>query len=113
MESSTFVMFFILFFIDFVIIFFIFLLYIKIQKVLNLPWDEIVERIDRTKALVETLEKLATKKSILERDVDNKKLKETVIELYNKGLNTKEIAKKLNLTQGEVELIISVEKFKK
>ena len=113
MESTSFALFFILFFIDFIIILFIFLLYTKIQKILNLPWDEIVERVDRAKELVEKLEKLATKKSGLEQNVDSINLKERVIELYNKGLNIKEIAKKLNLTKGEVELIISAEKFKK
>jgi len=113
MESTTLVLFFILLFIDFIIILFIFLLYIKIQKILNLPWNEIGERIDRAKELVEKLEKLTIKKAGLEKNVDNKNLKERVIELYNKGLNIKEIAKKLNLTEGEVELIISARKLKK
>ena len=113
MESTTFVLFFILLFIDFIIILFIFLLYIKIQKILNLPWDEIGERIDRAKELVEKLEKLTTKKTVLGKNVDNKNLKERVIELHNKGLSIKEIAKKLDLTEGEVELIISAKRLKK
>ena len=113
MESTSFALFFILFFIDFIIILFIFLLYIKIQKILNLPWDEIEERIDRAKELVEKLEKLTTKKTVLGKNVDNKNLKERVIELHNKGLSIKEIAKKLDLTEGEVELIISAKRLKK
>jgi len=113
MENISIVLFFILLFIDFIIILFIFLLYTKIQKILNLPWDEIVERIDRAKELVEKLEKLTTKKTVLGKNVDNKNLKERVIELHNKGLSIKEIAKKLDLTEGEVELIISAKRLKK
>ncbi|MCD6490550.1 MAG: hypothetical protein J7K20_07495 [Thermodesulfobacterium sp.] len=90
--------------IDIVMIGIFFFFYIKLKKILELPWEEIKESIERAKELVERLEKL---KPISENKMD---LKKEIALLAKKGLTPKEIAKKLELSEAEVELVLASKK---
>ena len=98
-----------LFVLDFFMIFIFLVLYFRLKKFLNLPWDEILEGIDKARKLVSQLEKL--KEGQEKRGTgESKKVKDMVLELYRKGTGVKEIARRLNLSEGEVELIIATQR---
>jgi hypothetical protein len=95
--------------VDFFIVFLFLILYFRLKKFLNLPWDEILEGIEKARDLVFRLEKLKTG---LEKrgETEGKRIKDTVLELHKKGLGVKEISRRLKLSEGEVELIIATQK---
>ncbi len=98
-----------LFLIDLFMLVMFFLFYFRLKRFLNLPWDEIIEGIERARKLVAQLEKLKEGQGT-RSEVSGKRLKDKVIELYNKGVAIKEIARRLKLSEGEVELIIATQK---
>ncbi len=90
--------------IDVVMIGIFFFFYVRLKKFLELPWEEVRESIERAKELVERLEKL---KPASETKMD---LKREIRLLAKKGLTPKEIAKKLELSEAEVELVLASKK---
>ena len=90
--------------IDIIMIGIFFFFYIRLKKFLELPWEEVRESIEKAKELVERLEKL---KSASETKMD---LKREIRLLAKKGLTPKEIAKKLELSEAEVELVLASKK---
>ncbi len=93
---------------DVLIIILLILLYLKVKKFLVLPWEEIEESLKRAQTLVERLKELKDAREIADTKPINPK--EEVINLYKRGLNIKEIAKKTGLSEGEVELILKSKK---
>ncbi|GEM_PF-694446 len=109
-DEQLFWLLFLLFLID-VFMFFIFMFfYFRLKRFLNLPWDEIIEGIERARKLVAELERLKGGSSESKKRLDGKKVKDSVITLYKKGVSIKEIARRLSLSEGEVELIIATHK---
>ncbi|MDF2953986.1 MAG: hypothetical protein OD816_001231 [Thermodesulfobacterium sp.] len=90
--------------IDIIMIGIFFFFYIRLKKFLELPWEEVRESIEKAKELVERLEKL---KPASETKMD---LKREIRLLAKKGLTPKEIAKKLELSEAEVELVLASKK---
>ncbi len=80
--------------------------YIKLKKVLELPWREIKESVERAQELVSRLEKL---KSASEKTT-KADIKKEIKMLAGQGLTSKEIAKKLGISQAEVELVLASKK---
>ncbi len=98
--------------IDFLMIIFFLYLYFKLRKFLTLPWDKIIEGIEKANRLVNQLERLK-EGSEGAGNFHEKGIKEKVLALYKKGLSQREIARTLKISEGEVELILSAQKFKK
>ncbi len=86
---------------DLVIVILIIVIYFKLKKFLDLPLEEIKESIVRASELVGTLERLKGAQTEEEED-----LKSKVLWMIKQGHTPKEIAKKLGLSQGEVELLL-------
>lgn len=94
---------------DLVLIGLIFWLYLKIKRFLELPWDEVKESILRAEELVRTLERLGNPS----QSAQSLALPtEEAIALFKKGFSPKEIARKLGISQGEVELLLKSKGFK-
>jgi len=94
---------------DLILIGLIFWFYLKIKKFLELPWDEVKESILRAEELVRTLEKLG--KPSLDSQSSTPPLEE-VLALFKQGFSPRQIAKKLGISQGEVELLLKSKGFK-
>ena len=92
--------------IDILMIIFFGLFYIKFKKIIELPWEEVKKSIDRAEELVKRLEALEKGKTSAVGIESKPSLKQEVKELYSKGLNPSQIAKKLGLSEAEVELIL-------
>lgn len=80
--------------------------YVKFKKVLELPWEEIRESIERAQELVSRLEKLKNS-SETKTKID---IKSEIKMLAREGFSSKEIAKKLGISQAEVELVLASQK---
>lgn len=80
-------------------------LYIKFKKIIELPWEEIKDSVSKAEELVKRLELLEKGKSVATSGKEIN-LKQEVKELYNKGLKPSQIAKRLGLSEAEVELIL-------
>jgi DNA-directed RNA polymerase specialized sigma24 family protein len=80
--------------------------YIKFKKVFELPWEDIKESIEKAQELVEELKKL---RSLPDKgsEID---LKREIHLLAQQGYSFKEIAKKLGISEAEVELVLSSKK---
>jgi len=89
---------------DFLIIILLILFYLKIRRFLKLPWEEIEESILKAQELVKNLKELQKQPSITpQRSFSTE---EKILELHKEGVNIKEIAKRLQLSVGEVELFL-------
>ncbi|QER42121.1 hypothetical protein F1847_04935 [Thermodesulfobacterium sp. TA1] len=87
--------------------------YLKFKRVFDLPWEEIKESIDRAQDLVKKLEELQkTSKTSREGLLENRSVKDQVIYFYEKGLTPKEIAKRLKISEAEVEVILASKKLR-
>lgn len=93
---------------DVIIVILLILLYLKIKRFLNLPWEEIEESLRRAQGLVEKLRELKDLKEPSDLKISNPK--EEIVELYQRGLKIKEIAKRTGMSEGEVELILKSKK---
>ena len=80
--------------------------YIKFRKIFELPWEDIKESIKRAQELVNKLEKLRTASEI-ESKIE---LKKEIYSLAKEGYTPKEIAKRLKLSEAEVELVLASKK---
>jgi len=88
---------------DLLIIIILVLFYLKIQKFLKLPWEEIEESILRAEELVKNLKELQRQ---ADKTLQRSSTEEKILELHKEGVNIKEIAKRLQLSVGEVELFL-------
>ncbi len=95
---------------DALILLILILFYLKFKKLLNLPWEEIEESLEKAHRLVNRLKELREKGEEPEPKVSNPK--EEVLFLLQKGLKVKDIAKKTGLSEGEIELILKTQKGK-
>ncbi|MCU4138285.1 MAG: hypothetical protein MW689_000074 [Thermodesulfobacteria bacterium] len=96
----------ILLIIDIIMIGIFIFFYIKFKKIFELPWEDIKESIKRAQELVNKLEKLRVASEINSKI----ELKKEIYSLAKKGYTPKEIAKKLKLSEAEVELILASKK---
>jgi hypothetical protein len=94
---------------DLVLIGLIFWFYLKIKRFLELPWDEIKESILRAEELVRTLERLGNP---TQGPQSSSLPTEEAIALFKQGYSPRQIAKKLGISQGEVELLLKSKGFK-
>jgi hypothetical protein len=94
---------------DIVLIGLIFWFYLKIKRFLELPWDEVKESILRAEELVRTLERLGNP---TKGPQSSSLPTEEAIALFKKGFSPREIARKLGISQGEVELLLKSKGFK-
>lgn len=94
---------------DIIIILILIGFYFKFKKVYELPWEEIKESIEKAQELVSKLKEIEKEKKFLERG-EKTDLKERVFFLAKQGLTSKDIAKKLKITEAEVELILASKK---
>ena len=113
---------------DFLLLLAILFLFLRFRKIMNLPIGEVTSRLAVLEKLSEDLARyLEEERRIYERlkgaleagveawehiGKDRKGLKEQVLEAYRKGLSVGEIARRFSLSEGEVELLISLERFK-
>ncbi|WP_038055146.1 DUF6115 domain-containing protein [Thermodesulfobacterium hydrogeniphilum] len=110
MENFTDFFLIILLIIDFLMIGVFIIFYIRFKKVLKLPWEEIKESIEKAYELVNILEQIKkTNSNVPSKNAD---LKEKVYKLFQNGYSSKEIAKKLKISEAEVELILASKKMK-
>lgn len=91
---------------DLIIIIILVYLYIKFKKILTFPWEEFERSLERAQGLVDKLRDLSSshEKAIVREKAGD--LEERVIENYQEGLSIREIAKKVGLSAGEVEIIL-------
>ncbi|PMP65324.1 MAG: hypothetical protein C0190_06850 [Thermodesulfobacterium geofontis] len=80
--------------------------YMRFKKVFELPWEDIKESIERAQELVNELKKL---KAISEKGPE-RDLKKEIHLLAQQGYSFKEIAKKLGVSEAEVELVLASKK---
>ncbi|OAG28645.1 DUF6115 domain-containing protein [Thermodesulfatator autotrophicus] len=113
---------------DLILLLLLFLLYLQLRRVGQIPIDEVEKRLKAANELCEKLsENLAQKKELSEKIItaletganawestrkDAKDIKNRVYELARKGFDISEIAKKTGLQEGEVNLILAVKKRK-
>lgn len=91
---------------DIAIIVILVYLYFKFKKILTFPWEEFERSLERAQSLVDKLREL---RASSERVVEHEKrgnLEERILEKYREGLSIKEIAKRVGLSAGEVEIIL-------
>ena len=98
----------------------VFYLYKKLSFISSEKIDLLIKNIDETKKLTEDLQKIVEEKSKITKEVQEclrvnhvnknniKENKNKVIQLHKKGLSIQEISNNTGLTQGEVELILSI-----
>ena len=94
---------------DLVLIGLIFWFYLKIKRFLELPWDEVKESILRAEELVRTLERLGNP---TQGPQSSSLPTEEAIALFKQGYSPRQIARKLGISQGEVELLLKSKGFK-
>ncbi len=103
-------------------------LLVRFKKIRGLPLEEITSRLamveklsrDLARYLEEERQLYARLKGALEAGVeawehtgkDRRGIREEVLRAYRQGLSTEEIARKFSLSEGEVELLLSLERFK-
>ncbi|MEN3038901.1 MAG: hypothetical protein ABDI07_07095 [Candidatus Kryptonium sp.] len=90
---------------DFIILGFIVILYVKFKKVIALPWEDIEESIERAHNLVKKIQELREINMRESASVDDH-LNDQVYTLAKRGLSPREIAKRLGLSEGEVEILL-------
>jgi hypothetical protein len=93
--------------IDFIMIMVFVFFYVRFKKVFDLPWEEIKESIEKAQELVKKLEELQGKRKAGISKSSEGNIKERVHKLAREGKSPREIAKKLGLSEAEVELILS------
>ncbi len=93
----------ILLIIDFLILTIFVFIYSKFKKFMELPWEEIKESVERAQKLVKKLEELQQNKEY----TDKKEIINLVYQLNNQGYSIREIARKLRISEAEVEIILS------
>lgn len=93
----------ILLIIDFLILIIFVFIYSKFKKFMELPWEEIKESVERAQKLVKKLEELQQNKEY----TDKKEIINLVYQLNNQGYSIREIARKLRISEAEVEIILS------
>ncbi|RKX59726.1 MAG: hypothetical protein DRP29_04020 [Thermodesulfobacteriota bacterium] len=93
----------ILLIIDFLILIIFVFIYSKFKKFMELPWEEIRESVERAQELVKKLEELQQNKEY----TDKKEIINLVYQLNNQGYSIREIARKLRISEAEVEIILS------
>ncbi|OAQ21301.1 hypothetical protein TDIS_0521 [Thermosulfurimonas dismutans] len=80
----------------------------KLTKDLERYVEEEKKLLEKVKLALETGTKIWE-----ESGEGRKSIKEKICELSRKGLSTEEISKKLSLSEGEVELVLSLERFRR
>ena len=104
--------------IDALLLILVFTLYRKIQVLNPKKVDFLINELNEIKGLYEKLEgilkeRVEITKSISEMEIEGKdgdsvSMKTKVLDLYEKGFQVPDIATMTSLTQGEVELILSI-----
>ncbi len=125
MEKGIEVYFFLQLVLDALLLFCVFVLFVKVRR---FPSEkEVSQRLSRLEELAKELGRyVEEEKGLIERlkkaveagarawEGESKKgLRKKVVELYEQGIGVSEIAKRLSLSEGEVELLVSLEKFRK
>ncbi len=108
--NITYIFLMVLLVIDLLMIFFFLVFYIRFKKILELPWEEIRESIEKAYEMVKVLERIKT--GDIKKFSGTTDLKEKIYELFKDGYSIKEIAKKLKVSEAEVELILSSKKMR-
>lgn len=93
----------ILLIIDFLILIIFVFIYSKFKKFMELPWEEIKESVERAQELVKKLEELQQNKEY----TNKKEIINLVYQLNNQGYSIREIARRLRISEAEVEIILS------
>jgi len=104
-------------------------LFFKFKRLTRLPIEDISERLVLVEKLAKELKKYAEEeRKLFERlrlaletgakaweasGKDRKSIREKIRELSRQGLSPEEISKRLSLSEGEVELVLSLERFRK
>lgn len=116
-------------FLDLLLLLLVLLLFLQVRRFKAGPSGELTFRLQALEKLTQELEKyLAEEKRLLERlslaleagakswekaEPGRRDLREEIRALARKGLSSEEIAQRLSLSLGEVELILSLERFKR
>lgn len=104
--SSREILIFLLVILDIVIIIILIYLYLKFKKVLTFPWEDFERSLERAQSLVEKLRELRATEDRVKGKEQGVSIEERVLESFREGLSVKEIAKRLGLSAGEVEIIL-------
>jgi len=104
------------------------LLYLRFRKLLGLSWEKINDRLELLEKLSQDLSRyleeekklyarlqqaLAAGVEAWEKEGEGRRgLKEEILAAHRAGLSVREIARKFSVSEGEVELILSLERFK-
>ncbi len=94
---------------DIIIIITLIVFYFKFKKIYELPWEEIKESIERAQELVKKLREIEKEKKTYETQLKTE-VREKVLLLANQGYTSRDIARRLKITEAEVELILASKK---
>ncbi|MCS7150217.1 MAG: hypothetical protein N2Z40_05225 [Caldimicrobium sp.] len=94
---------------DLIILGFLITLYLKFRKIVSFPWEDIEASLERAQVLVTKLQELRSS-TVNESHSTEDIMRDQVYALHKNGMGPKEIAKRLGISEGEVEILLKRKK---